>query len=146
LKLAEYEGGKLQILEAGNAWLDLSLESRSLHIYRHPHNRILSLSVAERYVREAEKSIKRVLHGEWVYFDEFLNGVLVPLNENSVTVLKKAGKHWKYTLPIYGEEEKAILKATIFEWLYEAGMVAVGSCHGRDCFAMTPFGKFFFED
>ncbi len=146
LKLAEYSEGKLQTLEGADAWLDLSLESRSLHIYRHPHNRILSRSIGERYVREAEKSIKRVLHGGWVYFDEFLNGVLVPLNENSVIMLKKSGKHWKYTLPTYGDEEKAILKATIFEWLYEAGMVAIGTCRGRDCFAMTPFGKFFFND
>lgn len=146
VNLAEYSDGKLQLLDAGDKWLDLSLENRSLHLYRHPQNRILSLSVGERYVREAEKSIKRVLHGQWVYFDEFLNGVLVPLNENSVIALKRVGKHWKYTLPTYGDEEKAILKATIFEWLYETGMVTIGSCRGRDCFAVTHFGRFFFDD
>jgi hypothetical protein len=145
-ELAEMQAGKLHILEAGDKWLDLSLENRALHLYRHPHNRLLSLTVGERYVREAEKSIKRVLHGKWVYFEDFLKGVLVPLNENSVVMLKRAGKHWKYTLPIYGEEEKAILKATIFEWLYETGMVAIGSCRGSDCFALTHFGRFFFED
>ncbi|MBU6384031.1 MAG: hypothetical protein KGQ49_03390 [Verrucomicrobia bacterium] len=146
LKLAEYEGGLLHALEAGDAWLDLSLENRALFLYRHPQNRILSLSAGERYVREAEKSIKRVLHGGWVYFDDFLKGVLVPLNEQSVVMLKKGGKHWKYTLPVYGEEEKKLLHATIFEWLYEFGMVTIGKCRGRDCFAATPFGRFFFED
>lgn len=145
-KLAEYTDGKLSTLEAGDAWLDLSLENRALYLYRNPNNRILTLTVGERYVREAEKSIKRVLHGGWLYFDEFLKGVLVPLNEHSVVMLKRAGKHWKYTLPVYGEKEKALLKATIFEWLYELGMVAIGTCHGRDCFAVTHFGRFFFDD
>ena len=97
-------------------------------------------------MREAEKSIKRVLHGGWVYFDDFLKGVLVPLNEQSVVMLKRTGKHWKYTLPIYGDEEKAILKATIFEWLYEMGMVMTGTCQGKDCFAVTHFGRFFFDE
>lgn len=146
LKLAELADGKLHTLEAGDAWLDLSLENRALYLYRHPQNRILSLAAGERYVREAEKSIKRALHGGWVYFDEFLRGVLVPLNEQSVVMLKKFGKHWKYTLPSYGDEEKNIIRATIFEWLYEFGMVTIGKCRGRDCFAVTSFGRFFFED
>jgi hypothetical protein len=144
--LAEHDGGKLHTLAAGDEWLDLSLENRALYLYRHPHNRVLSRPIGERYVREAEKSVKRVLHGQWVYFDDFLKGVLVPLNEHSVIMLKRAGKHWKYTLPIYGDEEKAILKVTLFEWLYELGMVAIGTCRGRDCFSVTPFGRFFFED
>lgn len=146
VKLAEYTAGKLKMLDTGDAWLDLSLENRALHLYRHNQNRILSISVGERYVREAEKAIKRVLHGGWVYFEDFLKGVLVPLNENSVIVLKRAGKQWKYILPTYGEDEKKLLNATVFEWLYETGMVAIGSCRSRPCFAVTPFGRFFFED
>lgn len=145
-KLAEYKEGKLKATEAGDAFLDLSLENRALHLYRHPQNQIVSVSVGERYIREAEKSIKRVLHGKWVYFDDFLKGVLVPLNEQSVVMLKRVGRHWKYTLPIYGEGEKAILKATIFEWLYELGMVAIGTCQGKECFSVTHFGRFFFDD
>ncbi len=146
VKLADYKAGRLHTLDAGDEWLDLSLENRALHLYRHPQNRILSLTIGERYVREAEKSIKRILHGGWVYFDDFLKGVLVPLNEHSVVMLKRVGKHWTYTLPVYGDEERALLKATIFEWLYEMGMVTTGKCHDRDCFAVTHFGRFFFED
>lgn len=146
IQLAELKKGKLHCLKAGDEWLDLSLENRALHLYRHPNNRILSHPVCERYVREAEKSIKRVLHGGWVYFDDFLKGVLIPLNEHSVVMLKRSGKHWKYTLPLYGEDEKALLKATVFEWLYETGMAAIGMCRGRACFAVTHFGRFFFDD
>lgn len=145
-KLAEYNEGKLKATEAGEGWLDLSLENRALYLYRHPQSQILSVSIGERYVREAEKSIKRVLHGKWVYFDDFLKGVLVPLNEQSVVMLKRVGKHWKYTLPIYGDGEKALLKATIFEWLYELGMVAIGTYQGKECFCVTHFGRFFFDD
>ncbi len=146
VKLAEYSNGKLHTYPTGDAWLDQSLEERALHLYRHPHNRILSVSVNDRYIREAEKSIRRVLHGQWVYFDDFLKGVLIPLNEQSVISLKRSGKHWKYNLPIYAEEEQTLLKATIFEWLYETGMVTIGKCRGRDCFAVPHFGRFFFDD
>jgi len=146
VKLAVWDEGKLQALEAADEWLDFSLENRALHLYRHPHNRILSNGAAERYIREAEKSIKRVLHGEWVYFDDFIKGVLVPLNEDSVVMLKRVGKHWKYTLPTYGKEEILLLKATIFEWLFEMGMVSTGTCRERDCFCVTAFGRFFFDE
>lgn len=146
LKLAEYRDEKLYASDAGDAWLDLSLENRSLHLYRHSQNRLLSMNAGERCVREAEKSIKRVLHGGWVYFDDFIKGVQVPLSEQSVIMLKRLGKHWKYTLPVYGNEEKNLIKAVIFEWLYEFGLVTIGRHQGKDCFAVTPFGRFFFED
>lgn len=145
-KLAEYEEGVLRILETGEAWLDLSLENRSLYLYRNPHNRILSLPAGERYVREAEKAVKRVLHGDWVYFDEFLKGVLVPLDEASVITLKKVGKQWKYTLPAYNDQQMALIKAVVFEWLYEMGMTQTGTHNGREVFCLTHFGRFFFED
>lgn len=149
VKLADRIDEKLYALEPANDWLDLSRENQALHLYRHSLNRILTplpVHIAtERNVREAEKAIKRVLHGEWVFFEEFFKGVLVALNEDSVVMLKRTGKHWKYTLPTYGEEEKALVKATVFEWLFETGMVAIGSCEGRECFSVTPFGRFFFE-
>ncbi len=146
LKLANLENGRLQILDAGESWLDLSLENRALFLYRHSNNQILNFPAPERLLREAEKAIKRVMHGEWVYFDDFLKGVIVPLSEHSVVMLKKLGKHWKYALPVYSDEEKKLIKATLFDWLYEFGIVTIGKCKGRDCFAVTRFGRFFFED
>lgn len=145
LKFIEVKENSIKSTEAGLAWLDLNLENRSLHLYRHPCNRILSLEIHERYVREAEKSVKRVLNQGWVFFDDFLKGVQVPLNEESVIMLKKEGKHWKYQLPIYGQREHSILRATIFEWLFELGMVNIGTSEGRECFSVTPFGRFFFN-
>ena len=146
LKLGSFIDEKLVVLETGKSWLDLSNENRSLFLYRHPQNRILSLDVPERYVREAEKSIKRVLHGEWVYFDDVAKGAIVPLSEDSVVMLKRVGKQWGYQLPTYGERERQILKATLFEWLYELGIVSTGRALERDCLKVTSFGKFFFSD
>jgi hypothetical protein len=149
LKLADIVDGRLYALEAANDWLDMNLENRALYIYRHPLNRLLSSTVApylctERNVREAEKSIVRVLDSGWVYFDDFTRGVHVVLSEASTVILKRGGKTWKYSLPEYDEDEKALIKATIFEWLFEAGMVAIGSHEGKDCFCVTPLGQSLF--
>lgn len=151
IKLAEVVNDHLRPLEGVDGWLDMSLESRALHLYRHPLNKLLKAEIPsslaiERNVREAEKSMKRVLRNEWVFFDDFLKGVLVPLSEDSVIMLKKTGKQWRYTLPSYGDEEKSLLKAVIFEWLFETGMTIPGTCQGKDCFTLTAFGKFFFDE
>ncbi|HSW86606.1 MAG TPA: hypothetical protein VLG49_03805 [Rhabdochlamydiaceae bacterium] len=149
VKLADIVDGRLYALEAANDWLDMNLENRALYIYRHPLNRILSNTSAsylhtERNIREAEKSIIRILNSGWVYFDDFLKGVHVVLGEGSTVMLKRCGKTWKYTLPEYNEDEKALIKATIFEWLYEFGMVAVGTHNGKECFCVTPLGQSIF--
>jgi predicted transcriptional regulator len=151
IRLADRIDGKLYAMETSNHWLDLNLETRSIHLYRHPLNRLLNdalpLSLCnERTIREAEKAIKRVINKGWVYFDEFIKGVLVPLNENSVVMLKKSGKQWKYTLPQYTDDEIALIKATAFEWLFECGITTPGLHEGRDCFTVTPFGRTFFAD
>lgn len=152
VQLAEQKEGRLIPLEAASDWLEMSLENRALYLYRHPLNHLFSCSLSpevatERNLREAEKAIKRVLHGKWVFFDDFIKGVLVPLHSEEPAVsLKRTGKVWKYTLPTYTEEEKKLIHATIFEWLFEMGTVAIGSCGDRDCFAVTPFGRFFFDD
>ena len=150
VKLAEKGKGRLIPLPAAEEWLDMTLENRALYLYRHPHNRILGSphlnALLEKHLREAERSIKRVLHDGWVLFDDFIKGIYVPLSEHSVVALKKTGKHWNYTLPHYSLEEKELIHVTVFEWLYEAGIVSVGTYKGRDCFCATPFGRFFFDD
>jgi hypothetical protein len=151
IRLAGKSNGHLYALDTAHDWFDLSLENRALYLYRHPLNRILNPSLPgelelERNIREAEKSIKRVLHGKWVFFDDFIKGVIVSFTEDSAIMLKKVGKHWKYALPCYREAEIALIKATVFEWLFEAGIVAIGLAENRECFCVTSFGRFFFED
>jgi hypothetical protein len=151
VRLAEKANGKLVSLDNAKEFLEMNWESKALYLYRHTQNKLLSTSFApevatERNVRESEKTIRRVLHGGWVYADEFIKGALIALTERSVIMLKKTGKHWVYVLPIYSETEKELMKAVIFELLFEAGLVTVGTLDGRDCFAVTSFGRFFFEE
>ncbi len=149
LKLADIINGRLYALDAANDFLDMPIENRALYLYRHPLNRILSQAFpphlcTEKYIREAEKSIIRVLHKGWVYFEDFFKGVLSPLNDSSAIMLKKTGKTWKYALPEYSETDKAFVKAILFEWLFEIGMVSIGTAEGQECFCVTPFGQTYF--
>lgn len=149
LQFAEISNGKLTALEYANEWLTLKVESKALFLYRHPLNRICTHQLPpelsnEKLIREAEKSIQRVLHLGWVLFDDFIKGVLVPLNERTAIVLKKTGKSWRYTLPEYTAEETLLIKATILEWLFEIGIVAIGTYENKECFSVTPFGQSLF--
>ncbi len=149
VRLCSISDGKLQPTDTTDEWLSQRLDSQSLYFYRHPRNRILDKGVSpdsctEKALREAEKSISRVLYKDWIFFDDFFKGVLVPLREDLSIVLKKAGKNWEYTLPKYSEEDARFLKATVLQWLFEAGIVQVGTIQGKDCFRVTTLGQTLF--
>lgn len=149
LKLADIVDKRLYALEGASDWLEMRVENRALLLYRHPLNHLTSTEVpqdllSDRNMREAEKSILRVLFSGWVYFDDFIQGVTVPLGENSTVMLKKQGKTWKYYLPTYTEEEITFIKAIIFDWLFEIGVTSVGTHEGKLCFSVTPFGQSLF--
>ena len=149
LKLADIVDNRLYALESANDFLDMRLEGRAIFFYRHPLNRLLSKAIpaeiiTDRNLREAEKSITRVVNAGWVYFDDFIRGVIVPLGEQSVVMLKRHGKTWKYTLPTYSEEELALIRATVLEWLFEIGVTAIGTHNNKECFCVTSFGQSLF--
>lgn len=126
-------------------WLEMRLENRALYLYRHTANRIRSMPDAtEKLIREAEKSITRVIHSEWVFFDDFIEGVIVPLGDHLPVSLKKSGKYWKYVRPEYSSDERQLIHAVVFEWLFEAGITAIGTYQGKECFMVTLFGQSLF--
>jgi hypothetical protein len=141
VQLAKRENDKLFVLNKG-VWLSMSLENKALYLYRHPLNRPQSIA-PDRNVRDATKSIQQVLHGGWVLFDHFLREA--PINVECVAMLKKSGNHWKYTFPVYSSAEKELIYSFIFETLFESGMVSIGTYEGQECFALTSFGRSFFE-
>ncbi|HNA62356.1 MAG TPA: hypothetical protein PKW79_04705, partial [Rhabdochlamydiaceae bacterium] len=117
----------------------------ALYLYRHTANRIRSMPDAtEKLIREAEKSITRVIHSEWVFFDDFIEGVIVPLGDHLPVSLKKSGKYWKYVRPEYSSDERQLIHAVVFEWLFEAGITAIGTYQGKECFMVTLFGQSLF--
>ena len=146
LKLADIASDTLYPLENTRDFLNMGTENQAIYIYRHPLNSITSIDLPdtllnEKNMREAERAIKRVLDSGWVYFDEFLKGALIPLSEETKVKLIRRGKGWKYSFPDYSEEEITLIRTTIFEWLFQAGIVAIGEQNGLPCFCVTPFGQ-----
>lgn len=135
LQLGQMVEGQLELFESADQWLALSPENKALYLYRHPTNSI------DRYTREAEKSMHRIVRNGWVLFDDFL----LPVQVDSVATLKKTGGQWKYVLPIYSATEKELIRTAIFKTFFESGIVAIGTYNGKDCFALTSFGRRFFE-
>lgn len=145
VRFIDLSSGKIEITSFAKEWLALPLDRKSLYFYRHPLNKIISKKFSsevytEKSIREAEKSITRVLNKGWILFDDFLKGCHVALKEESIVSLKRVGKNWKYALPVYNSEEQEFLYATIFEWLFEAALVQTGSFDGKACFRVTSLG------
>jgi hypothetical protein len=137
---------KLQVEEIAEKWLALSEEEQALYLYRNPKNRI-PVSQAqkeiccERTIREVEKSLSRVVHKGWIFFDEFMSGVHVPLQECQVVTLKKKGRSWSYVLPSYTQEEKDFFDEVITHWLADAGFIQTGFLCEKKCFRVTNLGQ-----
>jgi hypothetical protein len=141
LLLLQLQDASSSITEMGEEFLAMSMENRAAFLHRHPLNR----PVDERSLREAEKSIKRVVKKGWVLFDEFIRGTTISLHDEGAVLLKKVGKGWKYTLPSYSESDRELIEHVVLQWLFELGIVAVGTFEGQKCFSVTPFGALFFE-
>ncbi len=133
-------------LEAAREWDGMAIHDLALNILRHPRNRFISIKLghqprSDRHLREVERALSRAIDLKWVLFEDFMHGVSAPVRGAEEVVLKKIGRQWEYVRPQYSPEQIAFIRASIFERFFEAGFVMVGSHDGRDCFAITPFGK-----
>lgn len=149
LNLAEISKRQLKPLPNAKEWLALPIEKRTITTYRTTLNRYAFSEFppeicSERNIHEIEKSISRIIGSGWVYFDNFMEGIIAPISEKSKMVLTKTGRYWKYAIPDYSEDEIALIKLVIFEWLFEGGIVATGSHQGRECFYVTDLGQSMF--
>ncbi|NGX34041.1 MAG: hypothetical protein K1060chlam1_00388 [Candidatus Anoxychlamydiales bacterium] len=140
----------LQFTSSAKKWLDFNLENKALHLYYHPLNTLDSAKsfshlINEKSIREAEKSITRVLDSSWVYFDDFAKGILSAVLDDQLVKIKHMGKTYKYSIPSHSKEELIFIKKVIFEKLFESCIVAIGSLNGRDCFSVTKLGKKLFD-
>ncbi|MBI5346538.1 MAG: hypothetical protein HZB76_05295 [Chlamydiae bacterium] len=127
----------------GQSFLKLSLEKKAMHLYLNPT--IENSSSSEKQIKEAEKSILKILNLGWVEFEDFLKGVTAALNSQQPIKLKKNGKNYSYELPKYSQDEINLLKTTIFEHLFQAGIVNIGKYKDKECFSISDFGKTLFE-
>ncbi|HRW58943.1 MAG TPA: hypothetical protein P5048_04955 [Chlamydiales bacterium] len=151
LKFLILEDAELKTSFQALEWLGTNLEIRALHFLRHPLNSHQTFDidaniVTDRAKREAEKSVERVLNLGWVFFDDFINGAIAVLNEEHKIQLLSSGKKWNYNFPEYSSDEKEFIKGTVFESLYQAGIVNIGTLKGKPCFCVTSFGRKIFAE
>ncbi|MCF7806233.1 MAG: hypothetical protein K9M07_06665 [Simkaniaceae bacterium] len=149
LQLAEVDNFHLKPTKAAGEWIRLNPEKRAFFTYKHPMNRIdndrfSSHLNTERNIREIEKSISRIVDSGWIYFNDFMKGLVIPLSEESRIELRKTGKAWKYNTPDYTEEERSFISMTILEWLFESGIICTGMHNDQICFCTTQLGKSLF--
>lgn len=149
LKLATIEGNQLVATEDAEEWLALPIEKRALNTYKvtlttYPFSEFAKEICTERNIHEIEKSISRIIGCGWVLFEDFIRGIIAPISENSKMSLTKQGRYWKYSLPDYSEDEYALIRLIIYNWLFEGGIVATGSYQGKEALRITPLGQSMF--
>jgi len=140
----------LETTTSAKKWLELTIEHKTIHLYYHPLNTLekdnLPIDLfTEKNIREAEKSITRIIKKGWIYFDDFIKGVMAPISDNLQVKIKSTGKSYRYSIPTYTKEKILFIKKVIFERLFEAGIVNVGFLNGKDCFCVTKLGKTLFD-
>jgi len=149
LKLGEVGDGELRAHNNAEGWLKLSDQDKAIFLYRHLGNKLVSEHLQaqlpiDKAVREAEKSLLRVLHAGWVDIEEVIEGSLIALSDEPILVLKKAGRLWKYARPQYTEEQKNVLRAVLKDWLFEIGAVSIATYKNKICLKVTDFGHTLF--
>jgi len=146
LNLIEFIDEQLQPTTAGQEWLMLDLEERSIALYRHPFNTIITREISpllnsEHNFREIERTLERAAHLGWVEVEDFLRGVIAPIGSAKEVTLERKGKRWRYQLPTYTHEERELIRGAILERFFEGGFVDVGAVEGSLCFRVTAFGR-----
>ena len=136
MKLAHIQEGQLLPLEAATEWIKKPLQEQAMMVYRfHGKHGV------DKDIRAIVKSLKRVLNSGWIRFETFFDGFTAPIGEHAPVSLQKTGKRWEYHTPQYSESEKSYVKNTLFQLLFESGMVATGTINGEPCFKITEYGK-----
>lgn len=143
LSLASVSEASFSLLDNASQWFSLSNPQKSLLLYRHSYTSEMMDSFNEKVLRDIEKSVLRVAYSEWILFEDFLKGMTTTLSEESNVLLKKQGRNWKYTLPVYNPREIVLIKAIILEWLPELGIIELGSYQNNRCFRVTEYGRTF---
>jgi hypothetical protein len=149
LSLVTIKNRQLIPTSEAREWLNLPIEKRAIATYKqtiknYEFNEFPSEICSERNIHEIEKSISRIIDSDWVILEEFLKGIIAPISDESKMYLKKTGRYWQYTLPNYSEEELKLIKKIICEWLFEGGIIALGSLDGKDCLRITSLGQSMF--
>ncbi len=145
LKIAQQEKQKITSTTHTQEWLEKNLADQAIYLYRKTLKRLLTneqnSAFSEKDFREVEKSLKRISHGSWVYFEDFMKGSLAAVGTVLPTHLQNRGRRWKYSIPQYTKEELDFIERIACDYLMRTGMINIGQHKGKLCLRMTPFGK-----
>ena len=147
LKLVEIIKGKLKLTALGEEFLTLPVEKKGLALLEKPAK---FLPFSRQEINIAAGAVSRALDQDWLYLDEFIQGIVTPLKEEQAIKLNRSGKKFTYELPSFSEEEQKLFSHAISNYLYEGGITATGKItldNGsyKKCFKVTDFGKTIFE-
>lgn len=143
LKLIEVHDYKLHATDLSEMWLKKRLQDQAIELHRPAtaQKNICFTEVTEKKLRQVEKILRRVASAGWISFKDFFSGISEPLGEAQPIFLRKRGRRWSYVLPSYSSEDRRFLQEMIFGYLFELGVVAIGSHEENICFKVTPFGR-----
>lgn len=128
-------------------WNELSLDDQGFCLLsRLREARATACGFQEKSAREAEKATAQAIGHSWISFEAFMEGAIIPLRPEIDVRITRQGRRWHYALPSYTEAEIALMKKTLFEGLFEAGIVALGTHQEtkKTYFKVTPFGEAMF--
>jgi len=132
-------------------WSKFSLEDKAIALLRHPKHTLLSypfdpLFLSEKNLKDAQKSIIHAIDLGWVELETLLDRVTVPLHSQKGVKLKRIGIRYRYDIPEYSPWERALIKASFEESLFESGFVDKGFCDDKVYIRVTKFGKAVFGE
>lgn len=149
LGLAKAENTLFKPTPPSEDWMATPTEQRAHITFKHPHNFVAmqknSPLTTPRSILEIEKSMSTISKLGWVYFDEFIKGSQIVLNDEQKIILKPTGREWQYAIPSYTKEEETFIRAIVLEWLFEGGIVQTGIHNGKDTLRLTPLGESLFK-
>jgi len=140
LHLVEVRDSHLHMTQEGKSWIRRPLADQAALLYRHPENILSFDEINEFTIRQAERCLNSVVGKGWVFFDDFIRGIDLPIAQKSGVKLERVGRRWKYAIPDYTEMEIQLLFKTIFERLFQVGVVDIGTVDGKPCFTLTSYG------
>lgn len=139
LQLLDIDNGVFTCTETCRSWLERPIADRAMSLYK--LDVFHSIPYSDIDLFEIERALRAFAKDGWIYLDDFLNCLSVPLGKKEAITLKQKGKKWGYAFPTYSEEDYAFVRSVICEKLFYAGFVALGRHNGRVCLTLTKFGS-----
>lgn len=144
LKLAVLNDSFLNHTDNVSAWFSKSLQEKGMTLYfltiYSYRKHTINYEFTDRDIREIEKSLKSIIGKDWVYLDDFINSLMIPIGKTDKNTLQKKGGIWNYCIPKYGENEFTFIQEIIEKHLFYSGILMIGYHDNKKCISMTPFG------